>query len=78
MNVFVDNLGESSIKMGVRCYVKTENYWTAKWEITENIKKKFDENNIVIPFNQLQISVNQQKLITYYAIIIICKYLMSI
>ena len=57
MNVFVDNLGESSIKMGVRCYVKTENYWTAKWEITENIKKKFDENNIVIPFNQLQISV---------------------
>lgn len=59
MNVFVDNLGESSIKMGVRCYVKTENYWTAKWEITENIKKKFDENNIVIPFNQLQISVNQ-------------------
>lgn len=59
MNVFVDSLGESSMIMGVRCYVSTENYWAAKWEITENIKKKFDENNIVIPYNQLEISVKQ-------------------
>ena len=59
MNVFVDSLGDSSMIMGVRCYVNTENYWAAKWEITEKIKKKFDENNIVIPYNQLEIRVKQ-------------------
>lgn len=58
-NVYVDALGDSAIKMGLRFYVNTENYWLAKWEVTEQIKKKFDENNIIIPYNQLEISVKQ-------------------
>lgn len=57
MNIFVDLFQESSIKMGIRCFVKTEDYWAAKWEITENIKVKFDENNIVIPFSQVEVTV---------------------
>ncbi len=57
MNIFVDSFQESSIKMGIRCFVKTEDYWAAKWEITENIKVKFDENNIVIPFSQVEVTV---------------------
>lgn len=57
MNIFVDSFQDSSIKMGIRCYVKTEDYWAAKWEILENIKEKFDENNIVIPYSQVEVTV---------------------
>lgn len=59
VSIFVDEFQDSSIRMGVRCWVKTEDYWTAKWEITENIKNKFDENNIVIPYNKLEVKVTQ-------------------
>lgn len=60
-DVFVDELSTSAIMMGIRCFVKTEDYWVARWEITEKIKLKFDENNIVIPFNQLEIKVNSNQ-----------------
>ncbi|MGN0435072.1 MAG: mechanosensitive ion channel family protein [Wujia sp.] len=56
-NVFVDSFESSSIKMGVRFMVNTEDYWNAKWETTEKIKKLFDENGIVIPFNQLEVAI---------------------
>lgn len=59
INVFVDELGESAIKLGLRCFVRTEDYWPARWEVTENIKRGFDENGIVIPFNQLEVKVTQ-------------------
>ena len=46
VDVFVDSFGDSSIKMGVRCMVATENYWKAKWEIQEAIKYAFDAQGI--------------------------------
>ncbi|MBE5944489.1 MAG: mechanosensitive ion channel [Lachnospiraceae bacterium] len=59
MNVFVDSFQDSSIKMGLRCFVKTEDYWTARWEINEAIKLKFDEKGIVIPFGQMEVTLKQ-------------------
>ncbi len=59
MNVFVDSFQESSIKMGVRCFVKTEDYWAAKWEINEAIKTMFDAKGIVIPYNQMEVTIKQ-------------------
>lgn len=58
-NVFVSELADSSINMGIRVWVKTENYWPAKWRITENIKLAFDENGINIPFPQVEVSMKQ-------------------
>lgn len=58
-NVFVSMLGDSSIKMGVRLWVKKENYWDAKWRITENIKLEFDKNNIEIPFPQMDVNLKK-------------------
>lgn len=52
---FVDTLGDHTIIIGGRGWVMTENYWSVKWEITENIKLKFDEAGIEIPFNQLDV-----------------------
>ncbi len=57
MNIFVDSFQDSSIKMGIRCFVRTDDYWTAKWEILESIKVKFDERGIVIPVGQLEVTV---------------------
>ncbi len=59
MNIFVDSFMESSIKMGIRCWVNTDDYWAAKWEINEKIKIEFDEKGIIIPYNQMEIKIKQ-------------------
>ena len=60
INVFLDTFGESSINMGLRFWVPTESYWTAKWEASEQIKYKFDEAGIEIPYNQLEVSLKKE------------------
>lgn len=55
MQVYVDNLADSSVTMGMRCWAKTGDYWTTKWDLTEEIKLKFDAAGIEIPFNQLDV-----------------------
>lgn len=60
IDVFVDELGDSAVIIGARGWVKKDNYWTAKWRITENIKLTFDENEIEIPFNQVVVHVKEQ------------------
>lgn len=58
-DVFVDSFLDSSIKMGVRFWVDSGDYWKAKWEVTENIKSAFDEAGIEIPFNQMEVTVRK-------------------
>ena len=60
INVFVDNLGDSSVVIGARGWVKKDAYWTTKWRLTENIKLTLDENEIEIPFNQVVVHVKEQ------------------
>ena len=58
--VFVDNLGDSSVVIGARGWVKKEAYWTAKWRMTEQIKLTLDENGIEIPFNQVVVHMKDK------------------
>ena len=39
----VKELAESSIVLEMRMWVKTEDYWNAKFYLNENVKYKFDE-----------------------------------
>lgn len=55
INVFVDNLGDNSVVIGLRAWVKTEEYWESRWRILENVKLTLDKNHIEIPYNQLQV-----------------------
>ena len=57
--VFVDELGDSSVNMGVRIWVKTEDYWSARWRLTENIKYALDRHNISIPYPQMDVQIKQ-------------------
>ena len=57
IDVFVDALADSSVNMGLRVWVKNEDYWTTKWRIQERIKTSFDEQNISIPFPQVDVNM---------------------
>lgn len=58
MIVFVDALADSSVNLGIRCWVKKEDYWEAKWRLTENTKTVLEAAGISIPFPQLDVHQN--------------------
>ena len=51
-SVNVLELGESSVKFAVRPYVSADNYWRVWFDVTEQVKLRFDEANISIPYPQ--------------------------
>ncbi len=55
LRVFVDELAESCIRLGIRCWVNKEDYWETKWRLTEETKYALDAAGIVIPFPQLDV-----------------------
>ena len=57
ISVFVDQLADSAVILGARGWTATEDYWTVKWQITEQIKEEFDRAGIEIPFNQLDVNL---------------------
>lgn len=59
VQVYVDTYGDSAINLGVRFWVKAENYWNAKWEANEKMKEVFDQNGISIPYNQLDVMIKK-------------------
>lgn len=59
ITVYVDSLSSSSVVVGTRAWVTVDDYWTAKWRMTENIKLALDENGIEIPFNQLTVHMEK-------------------
>ena len=58
-NVFVDSLGASSVVIGVRGWVKKEDYWTVRWRLLENMKLALDENGIEIPYQQIVVHTKE-------------------
>lgn len=58
IKVFVAALAESAVMIGLRAWVKTEEYWAARWRILEQIKTEFDQAGIEIPYNQLTVHLS--------------------
>jgi small conductance mechanosensitive channel len=48
----VHTLGDSSVNFIVRPWVRTADYWTTYWDITREVKMRFDREGISIPFPQ--------------------------
>lgn len=59
ITVYVGDLADSAVIIGGRGWVNTEDYWTVRWGIIEQIKERFDEEGIEIPFNQLDVNVKK-------------------
>lgn len=53
--VFVAELSESSVVIGLRCWVRTERYFPVFWRMNERIKEEFERNGIEIPYPQIDV-----------------------
>ncbi|MBT8169378.1 mechanosensitive ion channel family protein [Phaeobacter gallaeciensis] len=53
--IFVGELGESSVNLFCRPWVATDDYWQVYWDLTGQVKEAFDKEGISIPFPQRDI-----------------------
>lgn len=58
--VRLGELGSSSLKITVRVWTKSEDYWTVYFDLIEQVKDKFDEENITVPYNQIDVHLDGQ------------------
>jgi small conductance mechanosensitive channel len=52
-------LGDSSVNLGIRPWVKTENYWPVYFDLYELVKQRLDAEGISIPFPQRDVHMFQ-------------------
>ena len=57
--VAVAELGDSSVNLVVRPWVKSDDYWNVRFELMEAIKNGLDEAGIEIPFPQMDIHTDK-------------------
>lgn len=53
--IAVSELGDSSVNLVVRPWVKTSEYWPVKFDLLEKIKTTLDQEGITIPFPQMDV-----------------------
>jgi len=59
--ISVSELADSSVNFVVRPWVKKEDYWGVKFDLTRKIKEAFDANGIEIPFPQMVVHTDSEK-----------------
>ena len=55
--VFVNELGDSGVELGIFCWATFDNYFDALWSVSEEVKLAFDAGGVEIPFNQIDVHV---------------------
>ncbi|MGN0416840.1 mechanosensitive ion channel family protein [Anaerostipes faecalis] len=60
VDIFVSSLDDSAVTLGVRCWVPTQEYISAKWRLNEQIKLRFDEEGIEIPYQKLDVCIKSE------------------
>ncbi len=56
--IAVSELADSSVNFVVRPWVNTADYWSVKFDLTESIKKRFDKEDISIPYPQQDVHIH--------------------
>ena len=56
--IAVSELADSSVNFVLRPWVKTADYWGVHFDMTEAIKKRFDQEGISIPFPQQDVHIH--------------------
>ena len=55
VDIFVSELGDSSVNFAVRPWCKSEQFWDVYFYMHEHIKKGFDKSGVSIPFPQMDV-----------------------
>lgn len=58
--VAVFELGDSSVNFVVRPWVNSDDYWPVYFDLTEKVKRTFDDQEISIPFPQRDVHLYQE------------------
>lgn len=53
-------LGDSSVNITVRCWVKTADYWDVFFAMNERVYNEFEDEGLSIPFPQMDIHIQGQ------------------
>lgn len=53
----ISNHNTSSIDICLKVWTKNEDYWDVYFDMLEEVKKRFDEEKIEIPYNQLDVHI---------------------
>lgn len=53
-------LGDSSVNFVCRPWTRTENYWDVYWDVTREVKRRFDAEGVSIPFPQRDVHIYQE------------------
>ena len=56
----IDGLADSLVNLVCRPWVKTSDFWTVHWDLTRQVKERFDTEGISIPFPQRDVHVNSE------------------
>lgn len=59
-DVVVMLLDESGVNLETRAWVQPKDYWDAYFYLNEHIKTELEKNDIIIPYNQLEVHVNSK------------------
>lgn len=60
--VWTESLGDSSVNLVVRAFVRSGDFWATQTDLLRRIKERFDAEGITIPFPQRELRVVQGKL----------------
>ncbi len=53
--VYVNELADSAVELGMRCYCENPVYWDVRWRLLENAKNALDDAGIEIPYPQVSV-----------------------
>ena len=58
--VFVTELADSSVNIGVRFWAPMEEYWQMRWQTLEDVKYALEEAGMTIPFQQIDVHTKSE------------------
>ncbi len=57
--IAVSELADSSVNFVVRPWVKTADFWQVRFDLTEQIKRRFDAEGVSIPYPQMDVHMHR-------------------